>query len=99
MFAETELDLLQKIVQQGLLGALGETLLGLEHFLLRLRLLGLEDEAVVREDRQGDQKDGCDAAIDDLSILLEEEFSLGNGLSHILLPDFLLIGFVCHICF
>ena len=27
MFAETELDLLQKIVQQGLLGALGETLL------------------------------------------------------------------------
>ena len=27
MFAETELDLLQKIIQQGLLGALGETLL------------------------------------------------------------------------
>ena len=27
MFAETELELLQKIVQQGLLGALGETLL------------------------------------------------------------------------
>ena len=43
---------------------------------------------VVQQDDEGDGQDGENAAVNEFTVLLEEQFGFGDGLSYILLTHF-----------